>query len=295
MSSADRRAALVAAGCGLVATLLATAAALLGELWAGLAVAAAGGGGLAAGLWLILRRWTRRHQAALASLRRRSDREDRLIGDLGHELRTPVTTLSTSVQVLSNHEAEIPDRPRRALRLARAEIDHLRRLLDDLLTLARAEAGVHQIEARPVALRDLITGLLTARQLPPRLLAPGPDVTVAARPAELERVLTNLLDNAERHGGGLAGIGLARDGSEAVLTVDDDGPGVPAADRQRIFERFVTGRRSRRGTGIGLALVAETITAHGGQVDCDARPGGGARFTVRLPAVTDLTPPGIVT
>jgi signal transduction histidine kinase len=294
MSSADRRAALVAAGGGSAAAGLGAIAVLIGGGWA-FALCAAGGAGLAVALWLPLRRWTRDHEATLAALRRQAGREDRLIGDLGHELRNPVTTLSTSVEVLSRHEAEIPDRPRRALRLARAEIDHLRRLLEDLLALARAEAGVHTVESRALPLRALLTELLTRRHLPPELLAAGPEVTVTARPAELERAFTNLIDNAERHGGGLVRLAVAAAGAAAVVTVDDAGPGVPAADRERIFERFVTGRRARRGTGIGLALVAETVAGHGGRVDCEARPGGGARFVVRLPAVTDVTRAGIVT
>ncbi|WP_019930016.1 sensor histidine kinase KdpD [Nocardia sp. BMG111209] len=295
MSSADGRAAAVAAGAGLAVVALTAVAALADGPWTTAAVCVLGGGGLGAILWLVLRRWAREQQATLDSLRRQAGREDRLIGDLGHELRNPVTTLSTSVEVLSRHEAEIPDRPRRALRLARAEIEHLRRLLDDLLALARAEAGVHTVESRPISLRELLAYVLTGRQLPPELLAAGPDLTVTARPAELERALGNLVDNAERHGGGLVGLALAPAGAWAVITIDDAGPGVPAADRERIFERFETGRRGRRGTGIGLALVAETVVAHGGQVSCDTRPGGGARFVVRLPAVTDVTRPGIVT
>jgi signal transduction histidine kinase len=78
-------------------------------------------------------------------------------------------------------------------------------------------------------------------------------------------------------------------GGEVVITVDDAGPGVAPEDRQRIFERFVTVRRSRRagtGTGIGLALVAETVAAHGGRVECVDRPGGGARFIVKMPLRT---------
>jgi len=102
----------------------------------------------------------------------------------------------------------------------------------------------------------------------------------------LRQVLVNLLDNADRHGRGVVGLGVHRDGDTALVHVDDAGPGVPAEARTRIFERFATvarGRGSTAGTGLGLALVAQTLAAHHGAVWCTDRPGGGARFVVSLP------------
>ncbi|WP_280265263.1 HAMP domain-containing sensor histidine kinase [Nocardia wallacei] len=226
------------------------------------------------------------------SLQRRIDRERRLVGDVSHELRTPLTTLTTSVGVMSRYEDELPQRSRQALVLVRAELEHLRRLLDDLLALARAEARMHGADAEPLSVRELLTHTLAELRYPPELLTVAADCTVTGRKLELERALVNLLDNAEKHGGGVVGVGVDHRGTEVLITVDDSGPGVAEADRQRIFERFVTVRRGRRGgtgTGIGLALVAETVAAHGGMVECTDRPGGGARFTVRLPAVTQFT------
>ena len=220
------------------------------------------------------------------SLQRRIDRERRLVGDVSHELRTPLTTLTTSVGVMSRYEDELPQRSRQALVLVRAELEHMRRLLDDLLALARAEAGMHGADAEPLSVRELLTHTLSELRYPPDLLTVSVDATVTGRKLELERALVNLLENADRHGGGLRGVGVDRRGGEVVITVDDFGPGVAPQDRQRIFDRFVTVRRGRRtvaGTGIGLALVAETVAAHGGKVECLDRPGGGARFVVRLP------------
>ncbi|MEV6558251.1 HAMP domain-containing sensor histidine kinase [Nocardia sp. NPDC051756] len=224
--------------------------------------------------------------AMVDSLQQRIDRERRLVADIGHELRTPLTTLTTSVGVMARHQDELPERPRKAFGLISAELEHLRRLLDDLLALARAEAGIHRSELEPLPLRELVTYTLAGRKFPPELLTVADAVSVDGRKIELERALANLLENADRHGGGVVAVTVVHDGNDAVIQVDDAGPGVPAADRDRIFERFVTakiGRRAGTGTGIGLALVAETVAAHGGSVTCADRPGGGARFVVRLP------------
>ncbi|WP_328401994.1 HAMP domain-containing sensor histidine kinase [Nocardia sp. NBC_00403] len=222
------------------------------------------------------------------SLQRRIEREHRLVGDVSHELRTPLTTLMAGVDVLNRHSGEFPERPRRALGLVTDEVDHLRRLLDDLLALARAEAGMHRGDADSLSVRELLTHTLAGSRHAPELLTVVEDVTVRGRKLELERALVNLLANADRHGGGVVAVTVRREGGDAVITVDDAGPGVPAADRGRIFERFVTmrsGRSSATGTGIGLALVAETMSAHRGRVECLDRPGGGARFALRLPGL----------
>ncbi|MBO0854594.1 MAG: HAMP domain-containing histidine kinase [Nocardia sp.] len=228
--------------------------------------------------------------AMVDSLQSRIERERRLVGDVSHELRTPLTTLTTSVGVMSRYADQLPERSRRALELVRAELDHLRRLLDDLLALARAEARMHGADAEPLSVGELLTHTLAEVHYPSEMLTVSEDGIVIGRKLELERALVNLLENAQRHGGGVVAVGVCREGDEMVVTVDDAGPGVAPQDRQRIFERFVTVRRGKRsGTGIGLALVAETVAAHGGRVKCTERPGGGARFTVWLPTVTKFT------
>ncbi|MGW1738631.1 HAMP domain-containing sensor histidine kinase [Nocardia sp. NPDC001965] len=223
------------------------------------------------------------------SLQRRIDREHRLFGDVSHELRTPLTTLTTAVDVLNRYREDMPPRSQQALDLVSAEVDHLRRLLDDLLALARVEAGMHHGDADPVSVGDLVAHTLQDSRRPAELLDVREDVTVRGRKLELERAVVNLLKNADRHGGGAVAVTVRRDGGDAVVEVDDAGPGVAPADRERIFERFATSRSGRRsatgGTGIGLALVAETVATHHGRVECDERPGGGARFIIRLPVI----------
>ena len=222
------------------------------------------------------------------SLQQRIERERRFFGDVSHELRTPLTTLVTGVEVLRRHEADLPERSRRALDLVAAELNHLRRLLDDLLALAKIEAGLQQDPPEPVSLSELLTHTLAHSGRPISLLTVDGDATISGRKLALERALVNLMDNADQHGQGLIGITVQRQGSSAVVIFDDAGTGVALPDRGRIFERFATaGSRDRSaGTGLGLALVTETVAAHGGDVACCDRPGGGARFVVRIPAMS---------
>ena len=106
--------------------------------------------------------------------------------------------------------------------------------------------------------------------------------------ALLEQVVRNLVENAVRHAAGAVDLSLTSDGSTAVVTVDDDGPGIAPADRAEVFHRFVrlddSRDRSRGGVGLGLAIVAEIVRIHSGSVEVTESPAGGARFTVRLPA-----------
>ncbi|MGW5054327.1 sensor histidine kinase [Actinokineospora sp. NPDC004072] len=228
----------------------------------------------------------RSFNAMVDSLQSRIARERRFVGDVTHELRTPLTTLVTSVQVMQRHADELPERSRRALALVTSELDHLRGMLEDLLDLARAEAGLHAGEVEELRLRELLANVLAATGRPAELLDAPAEVVVPGRKLAIVRAMTNLLDNADRHGGGATALRLHATGNRAAIEVDDDGPGVPPEERDRVFARFATGRGARgssAGTGLGLALVAETVAAHGGNVHCGESPTGGARFTVTLP------------
>ena len=180
------------------------------------------------------------------SLQQRIERERRFFGDVSHELRTPLTTLVTGVEVLRRHEADLPERSRRALDLVAAELNHLRRLLDDLLALAKIEAGLQQDQPEPVSVSEILTHTLAHSGRPIALLTVDGDATISGRKLALERAFVNLMDNADQHGQGLIGITVQRQGSSAVVIVDDAGPGVPVQHRGRIFERFATAGSSQR-------------------------------------------------
>ncbi|MCT2584405.1 HAMP domain-containing sensor histidine kinase [Actinophytocola gossypii] len=223
------------------------------------------------------------------SLQRRIERERRFFADVSHELRSPLTTLVTSVEVMRRHDEDLPERSRLALGLVTGELGHLRRLLDDLLALARTEAGIAQDAPQPIALPELLTHAVTGSGRDPGLLSVAGDMrngVIGGRKLALERAFVNLMDNADRHGGGLTGVTVRGAGRAVEVLVDDAGAGVPAEDRERIFERFATrsgARGAAGGTGLGLALVRETVVQHGGTVECTDSPAGGARFVVRLP------------
>lgn len=221
------------------------------------------------------------------TLQRRIERDARLAADVSHELRSPLTTLVGSVDLLNARRDELSPRSQAALDLLTLDLNRFRRLLDDLLELARSDTGLDELPQEPVDLPALLRHVLGEAGADPSILSGADDIVIAGDKARIGRLFRNLFENAEHHGGGLASIEVTATGSEVVVTVDDTGTGVPAADRERIFERFATGggaRGSSFGTGLGLALVAETAAVHHGAVWCTEAPGGGARFVVRLPA-----------
>ncbi|WP_146149572.1 sensor histidine kinase [Kineococcus rhizosphaerae] len=218
------------------------------------------------------------------------ERQSRFSADVSHELRSPLTTLVTGVEVLNRRRAELPERSRRALDLVSRELDRFTRTVDDLLELGRLEAGVADHERVLVDAVDLVRQVLSRTHRESTLfVAPAEPVLVIVDKEQVARALVNLLENADRHGGGSTGVGLQVRGASAVITVDDDGPGVPPQERERIFERFARAgsRRALPGSGLGLSLVAETVRGHGGSVRCTCSPSGGARFLLRLPLPDD--------
>ncbi|GAB3675675.1 HAMP domain-containing sensor histidine kinase [Angustibacter aerolatus] len=216
-------------------------------------------------------------------------RDTRFAADLGHELRSPLTTLMTSVDVLERRRGELSPPAQQALDLVSVELQRFRRSLEDLLELGRLDAGVDPTQLADVDLGELVTQVVLASHRSPdlvRVLPGGPGaLAVVGDKQRLSRAVVNLLENAELHAGGVAGVRVERVGRFVDVLVDDEGPGVPDADRERIFERFYRSgsRGSTRGTGLGLSLVAETVQAHGGSVWVADRPGGGSRFVMRLP------------
>jgi signal transduction histidine kinase len=225
------------------------------------------------------------------ALTSRIDRDARFVGDVSHELRSPLTTLVTSVELLEARRHELSPRSQQALTLIANELARFRRTVDDLLELARMDSGAVPGSTPRVSLAALVRETLVRSGRDEELLrADSDDVTaVRAEKGRLERAVLNLLDNADRHAGGVSGVTVERHDGSVVLSVDDGGPGVPPTERERIFERFSRGPRSARGSspgaGLGLAIVAQTAEQLGGAAWCSASPLGGARFSVSLPAV----------
>ncbi|MEV5351889.1 ATP-binding protein [Streptomyces sp. NPDC052693] len=215
----------------------------------------------------------------LAALEASVERQRRFVADASHELRSPIASLRTQLEVAAAHP-ELLD-----LDGAVEDTVRLQRLAADLLLLARLDAG-----ERPNDTRVDLAGL--AREEAEGRIG----VTVAAEPVEvagsrgqLGRVLANLLDNAQRHARSAVTVSVRREGDRAVVGVADDGDGVPEADRERIFERFVRldAARSRDdgGAGLGLAIARDVAVRHGGTLTAGQGPAGGALFELRLPLV----------
>ncbi|AXB47479.1 two-component sensor histidine kinase [Amycolatopsis albispora] len=212
-------------------------------------------------------------------------RQREFVSDASHELRTPLAAMRAELEVSLAHR-DSADWRNVATRLLD---DHrrLERLTGDLLTLARLDEAAVSRRAEPVRLDELVAGETSAvRHAEVRAsLVP---VRVTGVVPELVRLVRNLLDNADKHAAGVVAVSLRVDGGSAVFAVEDDGPGVPPDQRERVFDRFhrVDGSRDRAsgGVGLGLALVRRITRSHGGEVTATASPTlGGARFEVRLP------------
>ena len=214
------------------------------------------------------------------------------VSDAGHELRTPITIIRGHLELLGDD----PDERRETVELVCDELDRMSRFVDDLLLLAQAEQADF-IQTAEVDLDALTEALMVkASALGPRewtLEGIGVGRVTADR-QRLTQAIMQLAQNAVQHTveGDRIALGSALANGHARLWVSDSGSGVPAADRERIFDRFARGAGARRsqGAGLGLAIVRAIAEAHGGRVELDcARPGSGATFTVTIP--TDPAPP----
>ena len=223
----------------------------------------------------------------LARIESGHEAQRRFVGDASHELRSPVAAIISALDVAAVHP-ELLDEELAASTL-RPEAHRMESLVEDLLLLARADERGLTLRRRDVDLDDLASTEVGRLQRETALtvdadLAP---TRLLGDPGGLSRVLRNLLDNAARHAASRVELRVRPDGSSAVVTVGDDGPGIPQADRARVFDRFVRldsdRARSGGGTGLGLAIVSEVVNAHGGNVTVGDRPGGGTLMTVQLP------------
>ncbi|MDG9723859.1 sensor histidine kinase [Streptomyces sp. DH41] len=239
----------------------------------------------------------------LAALEASVERQRRFVADASHELRSPIASLRTQLEVAAAHP-ELLD-----LDGAVEDTVRLQRLAADLLLLARLDAGERPADAR-VDLGALAreaaegrTGVTVRGEGEGEGEGAGDGegdgegaVQVAGSRGQLGRVLANLLDNAQRHARSAVEVSVRRDGDLAVVAVADDGEGVPAGDRERIFERFVRldAARSRDdgGAGLGLAIARDVAVRHGGTLTVHEAPAGGALFELRLPTARTVMPAG---
>ncbi|SEW35617.1 Signal transduction histidine kinase [Aliiroseovarius sediminilitoris] len=197
----------------------------------------------------------------------------RTLAAVGHDLRTPITSLRIRAELLDDPDGAAMIRT----------LDEMTVMANGLVSYAQ---GAREAEsAEQVQLRDLLARLCDEQGA---ILAPGDAVTITARPVALARAFRNLIDNATRYGGA-ARLSLHVRRHRAVITIDDDGPGIPVADRESMFEPFVRGELSRNletgGAGLGLSIARGIIAAHGGEIALTNRDEGGLRVSIDLPVV----------
>ena len=221
----------------------------------------------------------------------RLEREARFASDVSHELRSPITALTAAVEVLDGRRTDLPDRTQQALDVVVSQVRRFDSMVMDLLELSRIDAGSAELHREEVDARDLIPRIAQRYGFGEVTIDIDKKVPALVRLDKLrfERILANLLENANSHGGGPVRVFVEMRGRNALtLGVEDAGPGVARGERSRIFERFARGSaaRHRVGTGLGLSLVAEHAQAHSGEAWVEDRPGGGARFMVSFLEVT---------
>jgi signal transduction histidine kinase len=224
----------------------------------------------------------------LARLEQAQARQRRLVSDASHELRSPVAAIRQHAEVALAHPGRTTVGELAGTVLA--EDLRLQRLTEDLLLLTRADEHTLALRRRPVDLDDLVLAEAGRLRGATRLRVDASAVSagrVEGDGAALRRMVRNLADNAARHAAGRLAFAVAERDGIVLLEVEDDGPGIPAADRERVFERFVrlddARARDDGGSGLGLAIVAEVVAAHGGTVAIDVSSLGGARVEVTLP------------
>ncbi len=235
------------------------------------------------------------HQAEVANRAK-----DEFLAMLGHELRNPLAPIVTSLEVMARRDGSAERRERGIIE---RQVAHLSRMVDDLLDVSRITSGKIELRRERVDLRDVIARALEltepalqGRREPPEVKGTDTPVCVSGDPVRLTQVICNLITNAAKFSAPdrRIAIALSRRGDTALLSVDDEGVGIPAELAPRIFERFVQGeqalQRASGGLGLGLAIAKNLVELHGGTISVESEGAGrGARFTVALPVADAAT------
>jgi signal transduction histidine kinase len=214
-------------------------------------------------------------------------RQRQFVSDASHELRSPLTAIRGQLEVLARQEQPSAQEVRRVETTALREMGRVERLVEDMLSLARLDEGVGPA-LQEVSAAGFLRELTEARESESERLGDLAEGTIELDPDLVAQVVRNLLDNADRYAGeGQVVLSGRAAGSSLVVSVDDAGPGIPAEDRERVFDRFhrrdSARDRASGGSGLGLGIAREIVVAHGGQIWVDDSPLGGARVSFSLP------------
>jgi two-component system phosphate regulon sensor histidine kinase PhoR len=235
----------------------------------------------------------------ITDLRRADQIRRDFVANVSHELRTPLTAIRGYVEALLDEPTDVDD-TRRFLEIIARHSTRMERLVQDLLRLARLDARQEALDMARCDVEQLFETVIA--DLSPVIEGKGQRVTITVSreashvdgdPAKLHDIVRNLVENAVNYSPDNADIRLSAsiEGGAHVITVADSGPGIPPEDLARVFERFYRVDKSRSrpgGTGLGLAIVKHLVELHGGEAKAENAPGGGAIFTIRLPAVVSV-------
>jgi two-component system, OmpR family, sensor kinase len=223
----------------------------------------------------------------------------RFVSDASHELRSPLTAIRGQLEVLARSDSPSAEDVRRVEAMTMTEMGRVERLVDDLLALARLDEGVG-LELREVQVAVFLDDLAAAEPTETTETGELCSGTIRIDPDLLTQVVRNLLSNAHRHAGpgGRVALSARAEGERLVVTVDDDGPGIPPAERERVFDRFYRSEAARDrasgGSGLGLGIARSILARHGGRIWIEDSPLGGARVSFALPGfrptMRDLSP-----
>ena len=214
-------------------------------------------------------------------------RERRFSGNVSHELRSPITAALGTAELLESRRERLPEREASLVDVLAQQVRRMSQVLVDLLEISRIGSD-DPPQWENADLASLSREVLTMRQLPASLVT-GDEPVMRTDARRFERILGNLVDNAQNHGGGVVRVLILREESTVSVMVDDAGPGVDPDVRERLFEPFTRGHASHRtaGAGLGLAIALEQAGVLGGTLEAQSSPEGGARFIVRLPLTSE--------
>ncbi len=230
------------------------------------------------------------------ALETRIEKDARFASEVSHELRSPLMTLAASMEVLENNRPQMPERAVTAVDLMSSDISRFQTLVQDLLEISRFDAGSAALQLEPVAIAEFVrqTIKFSEQDIPVEIPPKAEELVIDADKRRLAQVMSNLIENARKYGGGATLIAVSPIGRRVRIAVGDDGAGVPVAERSVIFDRFSRGSAGGRrgadtGVGLGLSLVDEHVRLHDGQVWVTDRPDQdhGAWFVVELPISLD--------
>lgn len=235
------------------------------------------------------------------ALQQRVERDARFASDVSHELRSPLMTLSASVEVMEARRDELPERSQAALDLLSSDVVRFQGLVEDLLEISRFDAGAIRLHMEELLAAEFVRQAIAVSSLPETPVHVSDRAETALIRGDrrrLARVIANLIDNARAYGGGEPEVSITvldpddEPMSHILIAVEDRGPGVPEEERDLVFERFARGggagrRTGSEGAGLGLSLVDEHVRMHGGRVWVEDRLDGasGARFVIELLAI----------